>query len=750
MHWSIATLIIFAVWVVTGLLLVGIGLLVRRSLGLSIADRDTQPLLFAFWLGWATVIGILQIWHLYYPVNHYALVLIVAPGAAGMLWNYSALATWVRRVLGMYPYLLVLLLIVGLWGAYRATGPVTLKDTGLYHIPSVLWAAEYPVIPGLGNLEGRLAFNISVFLYAALFRFRDFLLQPYNFVNGLFLWVLAAQVLASIRALVDGRSSPFHLFLTFLSVRILYQLFSIDYVSLSPEVAILGINIVLAAQMLLFIRNDEPAVRTRYRAVWIATIACAGITSKPSFIVLGTLTVFITLLVWIRKTQSYTLSTITRCTSYLALPSGVLLIPWAIRNAFLSGYLSYPSPLLPLPVDWRMPRSLVLSHELLIGAWARARYAHWSQVLGNSAWFLPWLKDTASFWVPPFLLCIAALGALALARRRGLARSGHRSDWLFLLPQVLSLPPWFYAAPSWRFANGSEWILAAGITALCTDRILRAVHPERDRRFARLQAVVAATLAVTILSYTWLHAYRRQLFIRPHPNGVYPLPAVRYDTRRTNSGLEVHVPRVSRNTLQQKIRPPPCWDTPLPCAPHFYPELRLRKINDLGSGFVLDRTRTYADHSDMELSPFSVPSQIGVFPVWGGWGWFDPVAKTRRLDGQGMLVVYVEEPTIIDLSLVPREVSAGGASAECLCLQIATSDHRALVPLRAGVTGSATLPLQRDHNLLQFTLLPPALGGCGEDTSCCSTSSCDRPPGVRHEKLAAAFEKVDITLHHQP
>src|SRR5688500_16524798 len=52
--------------------------------------------------------------------------------------------------------------------AYLAAGPPLVYDTGFYHAQAVRWINEYPAVPGLANLHGRLAFNSSWFVWGAL------------------------------------------------------------------------------------------------------------------------------------------------------------------------------------------------------------------------------------------------------------------------------------------------------------------------------------------------------------------------------------------------------------------------------------------------------------------------------------------------------------------------------------------------------------------------------------------------------
>jgi len=59
---------------------------------------------------------------------------------------------------------------------------ITLGDTESYHAQSIQWVRKYAVVPGLGNIHGRLAFNSMFLVISALFSFqiKDVLIFPLN------------------------------------------------------------------------------------------------------------------------------------------------------------------------------------------------------------------------------------------------------------------------------------------------------------------------------------------------------------------------------------------------------------------------------------------------------------------------------------------------------------------------------------------------------------------------------------------
>jgi hypothetical protein len=63
----------------------------------------------------------------------------------------------------------------------------TVSDTGLYHAQNIKWITNFKIVPGLGNLHGRFAFNNQSFLLEALFSLSFLRLQYFHLVNGYYM-----------------------------------------------------------------------------------------------------------------------------------------------------------------------------------------------------------------------------------------------------------------------------------------------------------------------------------------------------------------------------------------------------------------------------------------------------------------------------------------------------------------------------------------------------------------------------------
>ncbi|QIL77220.1 hypothetical protein G7064_16215 [Hymenobacter sp. HDW8] len=66
---------------------------------------------------------------------------------------------------------LAILGVLGIRLLHQSTVVPANFDSGLYHFQTLKWLNEYPTVPGLGNLHGRLAFNSSWFPLLSLFRY---------------------------------------------------------------------------------------------------------------------------------------------------------------------------------------------------------------------------------------------------------------------------------------------------------------------------------------------------------------------------------------------------------------------------------------------------------------------------------------------------------------------------------------------------------------------------------------------------
>ena len=312
----------------------------------------------AFWIGWAFAILFLQLWHFKFKIDWRVLVVLTPGSTAGLLWNWNDLwHTITKRFPQKWAFRFVLLLMA-IWLANRAIGPPMNFDSGLYHLTSVRWAASYPIVPGLGNLHYRIAFNSSYFLYVAMLDIGPWAQKSYHLANGLLLLVLFTQILLSGFKFFNGSDRVYDLFNILLLAPVLKQALDVNVSSPSPDLPVFILGVVVSSQLLALLANSQYLRReTGYAVFFITALASIGITIKLSFLVLGGATSLLALIVWFARSSSQGGTADRRTLAWVTICAAVVLVSWMIRGIILSGYIAFPNVIGSFPVEWRIPRS---------------------------------------------------------------------------------------------------------------------------------------------------------------------------------------------------------------------------------------------------------------------------------------------------------------------------------------------------------------------------------------------------------
>jgi len=569
-----AMALIIATWAGLYLIFSGLGLLIRRSFGLRV--RDTYGLVLSFWMGWAFVIGILQLWHLEFPVDSRVFLLVSLIGVGGLCWNWKDVWHLTRKTVPEKWVFFSVLLLAALWLANQAIDAPHNYDSGLYHLASVQWAQSYPIVPGLGNLHGRLAFNSPYFLYVAMLDFGPWFHKSHHLANGILLLVLFAQILLSAFKLLreKDKCQVYDLFHVVLLTPVLSLFLSHNVSSPSPDLPIFVLGIVLFACLLHFLVSSRDVSRENEYAVFvITTIAVVGTAIKLNFTVLGIGSSILAISVWIVRNKSAIRTEFRpwRTLSWITVSMAMIVGPWMMRGVMLSGYIAYPSTMGSFPVEWRIPRESVVDMANWIRTWAIKPNVHWSKVLGNWDWLGPWaLRMSRRYFDVVIPLFLAVVGGLTLIYHhvRNYGKRIQVELWLLLFVPIASLVFWFVASANPRYASVWFWLLGAGAMSIMVGTFGDSKRP------AILHTVLSLSICLSVIPLI-----KRDKFIGPGGNsGFYITRSAEVETFITRSGLLVYVP----------LKGDQCWDAPLPCTPHPNAELRLRKEGDMTNGFMLE------------------------------------------------------------------------------------------------------------------------------------------------------------------
>ncbi|QDU64882.1 hypothetical protein Pan216_57750 [Planctomycetes bacterium Pan216] len=562
------TLSVLATWLLSLVVIVGIGMLASRVLG--VRHDGLEGGLRAFWIGWATLITLLMTWHYVLPVDARATDAVIGLGVLG--WFIAVLDRHPKRLVsrrslrGMprHPIFFAGVGVCAGWilltAANVALGPPWMYDTGLYHIGAVRWSMQYPLVPGLGNLMAQLAFNNSSFLVAALLgSVPPWQEISYHVANGVILlpvvlrWAVSLfRVLARPKrtSLVDGYFLALTPWIYVCAISHEVRSFSTDYVTSLLAVALAGEVLGMFGR-----RLSQPSLYSR--TVVIVALAAVLVTTKASGIIFGTAAALIAGIYYLRRTRAF------RAKDLIAiglLPT-LMAVLWVGRNIVLSGYLLFPVPSLGLPVDWRVPRAEVQALADIIKSWARTPGTfHTQSVLGNWSWVAGWaerlwLGEGRFHLVLPLALAAALVPVCLVLRPWRRARGW----WpiAFCLAPLVGIGFWFSSAPEVRLVGSLPWIVAA---------VAIAILPLGRRRWVRLMTVGSLLVVVTISG--WPREFHASTSLESTPS-----PMIR--GMLTDGGVVIYTPRLTDQ----------CWDLPLPAAPVVRPKLAMREPGRLECGF---------------------------------------------------------------------------------------------------------------------------------------------------------------------
>jgi len=162
-------------------------------------------------VGWALTLFIFQLIHFFLPLTAFVVIPVLV---VGVILAIPQIVTALRhsnnppsrhyRVVSLG--IIAALFAVTCWIASRSMLPPINFDSGLYHFNKIRWINAFPIVPGLGNLHGRLAFNQSFFTYAAALNFYPFFGHGRSIANSFLLLLTIATFIALLRPVLKEPS----------------------------------------------------------------------------------------------------------------------------------------------------------------------------------------------------------------------------------------------------------------------------------------------------------------------------------------------------------------------------------------------------------------------------------------------------------------------------------------------------------------------------------------------------------------
>jgi hypothetical protein len=464
-------------------------------------DDETPPFTLTWLAGMAAITTLASILSLFMKLALGAQIIVSTGGLSILIWLWRS--QHLRFTLPAWPPLgIVLAVLILLTVIEISTHTPGNPDTGIYHAQAIRWIESFPVVPGLGNLHSRLAYNSSWLTLNALFSFAFLGGQSYHPLPGLFVLVTCYQFLHGGQRLLspnrfhceEGISptlqSPIQCWKLQLSLQ--SGSFALTLTSDYLRLLFIPLAFFLLAGEISSPGTDLPVVMLSWLifSEWLALIEEKGETSPMLPILLMLLTfwavtiklftlplLLAALFIWYQCThakKSPSFSSFLQphrkeggCSAGRGLKpltlAIILLLPWGIRNLILSGYMVYPGLTLdPFHFDWRIPVEAVHRESVVIMAWARFSAGDVQDVLAMSLpeWVNAWYHHQTFNRQLLFQLIIAApfgytllLGLFALVKRSLFQKTWQtlKSYSLPLLAAYAGIAFWFFKAPFFRF-----------------------------------------------------------------------------------------------------------------------------------------------------------------------------------------------------------------------------------------------------------------------------------------------------------
>lgn len=332
--------------------------------------------------------------------------------------------------------------------AYGTSTGIIHYDTGLYHAQSIRWVEEYGIVPGLGNLHSRLAYNSASFCMSALYSFAFLGGQSFHGCAGFLAFLLAVACFTGFRK--DSMKRPqLSDFVRLLGIYYLLMVFDEMVSPASDYFMVLTVFYILISWLTLLEEGENaylPYALLCVLCVWVVTVKLSGalillLTVKPAVMM-------------IREKRGKEIA------AFLGLGT-LTVLPFLIRNVILSGWLVYPFTAVDLfSFDFKIPKGMAEYDSREIQVWGRG----FSDVTRFDEPVYKWLPEWAASLdsVNKIFLMLAAASLLVLAGIGVYAWRKKRKDMTdFLLTagcMGVSFLFWLLSAPLIRYGCVYLWV----------------------------------------------------------------------------------------------------------------------------------------------------------------------------------------------------------------------------------------------------------------------------------------------------
>ena len=350
---------------------------------------------------------------------------------------------------GMTPAKVALIVLLSLLFAYGTSTGFIHYDTGLYHAQSIRWIEEYGIVPGLGNLHSRLAYNSASFCLSALYSFSFLGGQSYHCCAG-FLALLLAVV--CLEGFTQARIKKPQLsdFVRLMGIYYLLIIFD-EMVSPASDYFMVLTVLFIIIRWLDLLEADEKS----YAPYAFLSVMCVSVMTIKLSGALILLLVLKPAVMMIREKRGREIA------GFLGM-GFVTALPFFIRNVILSGWLIYPFTFIDLfDFDFKIPKGMADYDSKEIQVWGRGFFDVTRYDDAIWEWLPEWAMNLDGINKIFLLLALSSLVMLAgLCVYTVKKRKWEMLDYLLTAGVVaICFLFWLTSAPLIRYGCVYLWVL---------------------------------------------------------------------------------------------------------------------------------------------------------------------------------------------------------------------------------------------------------------------------------------------------
>lgn len=361
-------------------------------------------------------------------------------------------------------------------------------DTGLYHSQAIRWIEEYAVVPGLGNLHMRLAYNSAFMCLQALFSLEWLVGQSLHTLNGFFCLAALSYVCFTLRIRGKGSCRISDLLKCVMLLFVVQKRYDISSSGTDIEAMLLILYILVK-----WAEYQEEGRKDGVLYGWLCLVSAYAVTVKLSAASAVLLAVY-PLYLFVKEKNGKAIF------AHVAVGL-VILAPWLIRNVIISGYLIYPYAKLDLfHVDWKMDPAVLAEDSQDIKMFARGFRTQAEYDNSLFGWVPQWFLGQSMGERVVLIAGVICIPLILYLLIRTL-RDGDYALTAILAVSIVNLVFWFFSAPHMRYGGPYIYELAA-VTAGSLVRVESGGGGEESAVKQRIRAVGETILRFLAVAVT--------------------------------------------------------------------------------------------------------------------------------------------------------------------------------------------------------------------------------------------------------